>query len=131
MPAIDFRLTQAAATGNKWHLDEVVLTIVGVKDRLWRAIDQTGMALDTQVRGRRDTWVAKRLLCKLMRGNAGHRASWSGTSWPVTVRPSVRLCPPSNTENTRGQRTRSLCMVAVGGHDVAAPPFGLQVVLSH
>ncbi len=33
------------AAGDKWHLDEVVLTIAGVKHWLWRAVDQTGMVL--------------------------------------------------------------------------------------
>src|SRR5213080_3787723 len=31
--------------GDKWHLDEVVLKIAGVKHWLWRAIDQTGVVL--------------------------------------------------------------------------------------
>ena len=31
------------AARDKWHLDEVVLTISGVKHWLWRAVDQNGM----------------------------------------------------------------------------------------
>ena len=31
--------------GDKWHLDEVVLTIAGVKHWLWRAVDQTASQL--------------------------------------------------------------------------------------
>ncbi len=27
--------------GDKWHLDEIVLTIAGVTHWLWRAVDQT------------------------------------------------------------------------------------------
>ena len=53
--------------GDKWHLDEVVLTIAGVKHRLWRAVDQNGMVLDILVQSRRDTRAAKRLLRKLMK----------------------------------------------------------------
>jgi len=53
--------------GDKWHLDEVVLTIAGVKHWLWRAVDQNGTVLDTLVQSRRDTQAAKRLLCKLMK----------------------------------------------------------------
>ena len=34
--------------GDKWHLDEVVLKIAGVKHWLWRAVDQTGIVLDVQ-----------------------------------------------------------------------------------
>ena len=35
---------------DKWHLDEVVLKIAGVKHWLWRAVDQTGVVLDVLVR---------------------------------------------------------------------------------
>jgi putative transposase len=35
---------------DKWHLDEVVLKIAGVKHWLWRAVDQTGIVLDVLVR---------------------------------------------------------------------------------
>ena len=38
--------------GNKWHLDEVVLTIAGVKHWLWRAVGQAGMVLDILVQKR-------------------------------------------------------------------------------
>jgi putative transposase len=55
------------AAGDKWHLDEVVLTIAGVKHWLQHAVDQTGMVLDILVQSRRDTRAAKRLLCKLLK----------------------------------------------------------------
>jgi putative transposase len=35
--------------GDKWHLDEVVLTIRGKKHSLWRAVDQEGNVLDMRV----------------------------------------------------------------------------------
>ena len=60
-----------SAAGGKWHLDEVVLTIAGVKHWLWRAVDQTGMVLDILVQSRRDTRAAKRLLCKLLKRQTG------------------------------------------------------------
>ncbi len=53
--------------GDKWHLDEVVLTIAGVKHWLWRAVDQNGMVLDILVQSRRHTQAAKRLLRKLLK----------------------------------------------------------------
>ena len=53
--------------GNKWHLDEVVLKIAGVKHWLWRAVDQTGIVLDVLVQRRRDKQAAKRLLRKLLK----------------------------------------------------------------
>ena len=53
--------------GDKWHLDEVVLKIAGVKHWLWRAVDQTGIVLDVLVQRRRDKRAAKRLLRKLLK----------------------------------------------------------------
>ncbi len=55
------------AAYDKWHLDEVVLTIAGVKHWLWRAVDQSGMVLDILVQSRRDMRAAKRLLRKLLK----------------------------------------------------------------
>lgn len=52
---------------DKWHLDEVVIKIPGVKHWLWRAVDQTGVVLDFLLRSRRDTQAAKRLLRKLLK----------------------------------------------------------------
>ncbi len=53
--------------GDKWHMDEVVITICGVKHWLWRAVDQTGTVLDILMQSRRDTKAAKRLLRKLLK----------------------------------------------------------------
>ncbi len=53
--------------GDKWHLDEVVIKIAGVKHWLWRAVDQGGMVLDVLVQRRRDKRAAKRLLRKLLK----------------------------------------------------------------
>ncbi len=55
------------AAGDRWHMDEVVITISGVKHWLWRAVDQNGMVLDVLVQSRRDTKGAKRLLRKLLK----------------------------------------------------------------
>ncbi len=40
--------------GDKWHLDEVFLTIRGEKQYLWRAVDQDGNVLDILVQSRRE-----------------------------------------------------------------------------
>ena len=53
--------------GDKWHLDEAVITIAGQKHWLWRAVDQDGIVLDVLVQSRRDKQAAKRLLRKLLR----------------------------------------------------------------
>jgi len=55
------------AAGDKWHLDEVVLTIAGVKHWLWRAVDQSGTVLDILVQSRRNKEAALRLLRKLLK----------------------------------------------------------------
>ena len=53
--------------GDKWHLDEVVRKITGVKHWLWRAVDQAGVVLDVLVQRRRNKQAAKRLLRKLLK----------------------------------------------------------------
>src|SRR6266516_8184935 len=54
--------------GDKWHLDEVVLTIRSQKHYLWRAVDQDGNVLDILVQSRRHKKAAKRFFRKLLRG---------------------------------------------------------------
>lgn len=63
------------AAGDKWHMDEVVITMSGIKHWLWRAVDQTGMVLDILMQSRRDTQAAKRLLRKLLKNKRAHRVS--------------------------------------------------------
>jgi putative transposase len=55
------------APGDKWHLDEVVISIAGKKHWLWRAVDQHGTVLDILVQSRRNAKAAKRLLRKLLK----------------------------------------------------------------
>jgi putative transposase len=49
-----------ARTGDKWHLDEVFLTIKGKRHYLWRAVDQQGNVLDILVQSRRNKQAAKK-----------------------------------------------------------------------
>ena len=51
----------------KWHLDEVVITIKGKQHWLWRAVDQRGYVLDVLVQSRRNTQAAEWLMRKLLR----------------------------------------------------------------
>jgi putative transposase len=55
-------------TGDKWHLDEVLLKINGVTYYLWRAVDQNGVVLDVLVQPKRDRFAAIRFFRKLLRG---------------------------------------------------------------
>jgi len=57
----------ALGRGDKWHLDEVVVTINGKKHWLWRAVDQHGAVLDVLVQSRRDRHAARRLMRKLLK----------------------------------------------------------------
>ncbi|MDN4054210.1 IS6 family transposase [Massilia sp. YIM B02763] len=54
--------------GDKWHLDEVVLTIKGKYHYLWRAVDQDGHVLDILMQSRRNRQAAKRFFRKLLKG---------------------------------------------------------------
>ena len=57
-----------AQTGDKWHLDEVFLTINGKHHYLWRAVDQHGNVLDILVQSRRNKAAAKKFFRKLLKG---------------------------------------------------------------
>ena len=54
--------------GDKWHLDEVFLTINGARHYLWRAVDQDGNVLDILVQRRRNKKAAKKFFRKLLKG---------------------------------------------------------------
>jgi putative transposase len=54
--------------GDKWHLDEVFLTIHGQRQYLWRAVDQDGHVLDILVQRRRNKAAAKKFFRKLLKG---------------------------------------------------------------
>jgi len=53
--------------GDRWHLDEVCLTINGKCHDRWRAVDQDDHVLDILVQSRRNTRVAKELIRKLLK----------------------------------------------------------------
>ncbi|MFK4531883.1 transposase-like protein [Bradyrhizobium ottawaense] len=58
---------RAPARGDKWHLDEVVISIAGEQHWLWRAVDQNGFVLDVLIQRRRDSRAAQRLMKKLLK----------------------------------------------------------------
>ena len=51
---------------DKWHMDEVVVPINGVKHWLWRAIDGNGDVLDILIQPRRNGKAAKRFFSRLV-----------------------------------------------------------------
>jgi len=52
---------------DKWHLDEVVITIDRQKCYLWRAVDSYSNVLDILMQSRRNTKGAKRFFRKLLK----------------------------------------------------------------
>ncbi len=54
--------------GDKWHLDEVFITVNGATHSLWRAVDQDGHVLDILVQRRRNTAAAKQFFRTLLKG---------------------------------------------------------------
>jgi putative transposase len=62
------RWRTAGRLGDKWHLEEVVISIGGRKHWLWRAVDQDGFVLDALVQSCRNTKTAKHLMRKLLKG---------------------------------------------------------------
>ena len=53
------RRRRCPSPGNKWHLDEVFLTIHGERHYLWPAVDQDGHILDILVQRQRNKKAAK------------------------------------------------------------------------
>jgi putative transposase len=57
-----------AQPGDKWHLDEVFLTIHGTRHYLWRAVDQNDNVLDILVQSRQNKKAAQKFFKKLLKG---------------------------------------------------------------
>ena len=66
--ANEIRHRSSGRLGDKWHLDEVVVSIRGKKHWLWRAVDHDGFVLEILVQSRRNAEAAKRLMRKLLKG---------------------------------------------------------------
>src|SRR6266545_4332589 len=82
-----------AQTGDKWHLDEVFLTITGKLHYLWRAVDQHGNVLDILVQSRRNKQAAKKFFRKLLKGCHLNLAPISGTMLWRSSRTGERPMP--------------------------------------
>lgn len=54
--------------GDKWHHDEMFLTIKGERRHLWRAVDQNGNVLGILVQRRHDKQAAEKFFRKLLKG---------------------------------------------------------------
>jgi putative transposase len=54
--------------GDTWYLDEVLVTIRGQQQYLWRAVDEDGDVVDILVQSRRNRGAATRFFRKLLKG---------------------------------------------------------------
>lgn len=54
------------AAADKWHLDEVIIPVWGIKHWVWRAVDANGDTLDILVQTRRNAKAAQRFLARLI-----------------------------------------------------------------
>jgi putative transposase len=78
----------ALARGDKWRLDEVVVTINGKKHWLCRAVDQHGAVLGVLVQSRRDRHAAMWLMRKLLRKH--------GRAWRVLITDKLKSYATAN-----------------------------------
>ncbi|OCP36198.1 IS6 family transposase [Ensifer sp. LC163] len=65
--AYQFRRRSRGSFTDKWHLDEMVVSIKGKKYWLWRAVDANGYILDALLQSHRNRKAALRLVRKLLK----------------------------------------------------------------
>lgn len=84
---------------DKWHFDEMVVSIKGKKYWLWRAVDANGYVLDDLLQRRRNRKAALRLMRKLLKGQ--------GTAPRVMVTDKLRSYSAAKAELMPGVEHRS------------------------
>jgi putative transposase len=91
---------------DKWHLDEVVISIRGRKHWLWRAVDANGDVLEILMQSRRNAQAAKRFLMKLMKRWGVPRVLVTDKlrSYGMAV---CDLCPSVDHRSHKGLNNRS------------------------
>src|SRR5438874_7657611 len=89
-----------ARAADKWHLDEVALTIRGKRHWLRRAVDQHGVVLDILVQERRDQVAAERFLRRVLDGEGGAEPRVVITDKLASYPPAIRRTLP-NAEHRR------------------------------
>ena len=90
---------------DKWHLDEVVFPINGVKHWLWRAVDGNGDKLDLLVQTHRNSKAAKRFLTRLI-AQFGQPRVLITDKLRSYVRPIARLAPDADHRAHKGLNNR-------------------------
>lgn len=90
------RMRSAGRLGDKWHLDEVVISIAGKKHWLCRAVDQEGFVIDVLVQSRRNTKAAKRLMKKLLKAQGKPPRVMITDKLRFTMQLNARSCQALN-----------------------------------
>ncbi len=93
------------AVVDKWHLDEVVVPINGVKMWLWRAVDGKGDVLDVLVQPRRNAKAAKRFLLQLI-SRFGRPRVVITDKLRSYIKPIRRLAPDADHRAHKGLNNR-------------------------
>jgi putative transposase len=62
---------------DRWHLDEMVVSVGGNRQWLWRAADSEGEVLDLLVQSRRDKKAAVRPMRKMLRQEGFTHKAWA------------------------------------------------------
>ena len=95
---------RAPARGDKWHMDEVVVSIAGEQHWLWRAVDQNGFVLDVLVQRRRDSRAAQQLMRRLLKSAVtSPRVMITRSSVHTALRGREDGPSASNIANTKGR----------------------------
>jgi putative transposase len=89
--------------GDKWFLDEVVLTMNKRRYWLWRAVDQAGTVLDILVQSRRDQLAAERFLHRVLEAEEGVEPRVITTDKLASYVPAIKRVLTS-TEHRRHKR---------------------------
>ena len=99
--------------GGTWFMDEIFVTINGVRHYLWRAVDQDNNVIDILVQKRRDKGAAKRFFRKMLKhqGQSPRRMVTdklkSYGAARKEVMPSVAHCQDRYTNN-RAEQERQM-----------------------
>ena len=93
------------AAADKWHLDEVVVPIGGVKFWLWRAVAANGDVLDILVQPHRNAKAARRFMKRLM-ARFGYPRVVITDKLRSYIKPIRDLAPNTNHRAHKGLNNR-------------------------
>ena len=109
-PAIARNLRRGRSVAHdRWHLDEMVVSIAGRGMYMWRAVDSEGEVLDMLVQPRRDKAAALKLLRKLLKRQGfapavivTDKLRSYGAALPLVDSPAgtTRVCAPTTGPKT-------------------------------